>query len=358
MNMKKIALAILKEMQRSDAVSLRKIRVRYEEHQLSRVVPRHLQCVLHHIDVILRQSGARKVSDLTPRRVDEALDWLARKGLSGKTQNEYLSAIRAMTAWAVREQMVRSNPLAGMRKRIAIQVRPRRPLTLEEVERLIKAAVPAAIYRAVNSVGVPSSLPMQFLKTARIKGERNAMIYKISVYTGLRQGELRALKWEDVDLRARVLRLRVEHTKKGRITKQAGETEIPLHSALVRDLFAWRATCGIPPPDVKVVEVPCSIHEIFQSDLRYAGIEREDNRGRVADFHSLRHTFATWLREHVKTDPKIYQLLMRHSALATTLAYQHAREEELRQAVEALPTVDRKFGGEHQEIFWTDEMNF
>jgi hypothetical protein len=54
------------------------------------------------------------------------------------------------------------------------------------------------------------------------------------------------------------------------------------------------------------------VQETLQIDLKAAGIEYIDSLGRYADFHALRHTFATWLQLN-NVSRRTAQSLMRHS---------------------------------------------
>ena len=51
------------------------------------------------------------------------------------------------------------------------------------------------------------------LETAR--GDRLEALYIVAVQSGLRQGELLTLRWEDVDLEARTLQVRRTLTRNG-----------------------------------------------------------------------------------------------------------------------------------------------
>ena len=53
----------------------------------------------------------------------------------------------------------------------------------------------------------------KLLDTAR--GDRLEALYVVAVQSGLRQGELLALRWEDVDLEARTLQVRRTLTRNG-----------------------------------------------------------------------------------------------------------------------------------------------
>jgi integrase len=51
-----------------------------------------------------------------------------------------------------------------------------------------------------------------------VRGDRLEALYVLAVHTGMRQGELLALRWEDVDLEADVLRVRGTKTARSRRT--------------------------------------------------------------------------------------------------------------------------------------------
>jgi integrase len=57
------------------------------------------------------------------------------------------------------------------------------------------------------------------------RGDRLEALYVLAIHTGMRQGELLALKWEDVDLDAAVLRVR--GTKTARSAAPCGSPRRP-----------------------------------------------------------------------------------------------------------------------------------
>jgi hypothetical protein len=71
----------------------------------------------------------------------------------------------------------------------------------------------------------------------------------------------------------------------------------------------------------------------------------EDEEGRFADFHALRHTFLTNLARS-GVHPKVAQQLARHSTITLTMdRYSHANQDGQRRAVESLPCLPPP--GEH-----------
>ncbi len=78
---------------------------------------------------------------------------------------------------------------------------------------------------------------------------------------------------------------------------------------------------------------------ILAHDLEAAGIARTDATGRVADFHSLRHTFITGLAR-AGVHPKIAQDLARHFTIELTMRnYPHPRLESRLEALGKLPEI-------------------
>jgi integrase len=74
-----------------------------------------------------------------------------------------------------------------------------------------------------------------FLEAAR--GDRLEVLYMLAIHTGLRQGELLALRWEDVDLQAGVLRVRGTKTARSRRAMKLSQTALEaLRSHLTRQL--------------------------------------------------------------------------------------------------------------------------
>jgi len=79
--------------------------------------------------------------------------------------------------------------------------------------------------------------------------------------------------------------------------------------------------------------------KMLRRDLEAAGIAYVDDSGRVADFHSLRHTFISNLARSGAL-PKVAQNLARHSTVGLTLnTYTHLGIHDERAALEKLPEL-------------------
>src|SRR5262249_4907943 len=79
--------------------------------------------------------------------------------------------------------------------------------------------------------------------------------------------------------------------------------------------------------------------KMVRADLVVAGIPYRDDDGRVADFHSFRHTFISNLARG-GVHPKVAQQLARHSTITLTMdRYSHTLVEEQSAALAALPDL-------------------
>lgn len=313
---------------------------RYLTSQQGRVSPDHLSGLKSRIEAVLAGTRALKVRDLTPERMEGFLNAFAdrKRAPSARTVNTYLIAAKAMMNWAVLMRLLPYNPLACLKARSErVKKRRRRALTADEVERLLAAAPLAPLRRleAAYRGGRKSKkrqgeIGPEVRAEASERGRRNALIWRILVSTGLRVGELRALRWADVDLASGSLTARAETTKNGR------ESVLPMSPSLVAALTEHGRQCGANPED-PVIDIPENPCAILRDDLRQAGIDPVDASGRVVDVHALRHTFGTLLVAS-GADLKTVQSLMRHASPVLTFGfYVHHDAQRMRDAVGRLP---------------------
>ena len=161
-------------------------------------------------------------------------------------------------------------------------------------------------------------------------GERNRLLLRLMLDTGLRLAEATALEWAHIDVVTARLLVRQGKGAKDRV--------LWLGDSLVEGLGRWRkrqaAVCPETPVHVfTTLEGRTLKHRYVQEMVRrYAG--RAHIKKRVTP-HVLRHTFATDLyRETGKI--RLVQKALGHSDLSTTMIYTHIYDEEVEAAMRCL----------------------
>lgn len=198
------------------------------------------------------------------------------------------------------------------------------PLTAEEANRLIEAA----------------------------RGDRLEALYVLALHTGLRQGELLALNWEDLDLEAGTLQVRHTLTRRGGKhflsepkTKKSRHTVrltagalADLQDYLKRQIEEMDHLGSLYKPiglvfanEIGGIVNPSNLrNRSFARLLMRAGLSAETR------FHDLRHTCATLLLSR-NVNPKIVSEMLGHANIAITLdTYSHVLPDMQEKAARAL----------------------
>jgi len=151
----------------------------------------------------------------------------------------------------------------------------------------------------------------------------------LSLHTGMRAGEIFGLTWGDVDLKGRMLTLKDTksgHTRFAYMTDQVLEMLFALTKGQANELvFPARGKS-------RMTRISRTFERVCDELKLNEGIT--DPRQRVV-FHSLRHTYASWL---LQAGSSIYTVkkLLGHRTLAMTERYSHLADETLKDAVKAL----------------------
>ena len=165
-----------------------------------------------------------------------------------------------------------------------------------------------------------------------LDGWRNglvALLIKFALYTGLRRGELFALKWEHVDIRKAWIYLRD--------TKGGMDSNLPISDKALDILV--QAMKLLPSPECPYVfpnrygNKRTTIGNTWTRIKKCAKIPHEFR------FHGLRHTYASYLASSGKVSQYTLQRLLTHKTPQMTQRYAHIFDETLREGANLLPKL-------------------
>jgi len=167
-------------------------------------------------------------------------------------------------------------------------------------------------------------------------------LVRLAVLTGLRIGELLALRWERIELFSGTLSV-VETFSDGRFgppKTRSSRRAIPLSSAARQVLLEHRTRCtGVGPEDLVFAcrnGTPVDPKNLLRRALRPACVRMELP---LVTWHSFPHTHATWL-SGVGAAPRTAQAILGHSNVAVTLGvYTHVTPADQRDAMDKVGAV-------------------
>jgi len=138
-------------------------------------------------------------------------------------------------------------------------------------------------------------------------------------------------------------------TVKAGYTKNRKEATMPLKQDVVGLFRQWQTDSGYKPTDKVFAGFnPKKGAAILRQDLEAADIDYQDDSGRVADFHALRHSFITNVVQSGAT-VKESQTLARHSKPELTLGvYTHIGISDERRALDKMPILTRPATKSHR----------
>ncbi len=215
-----------------------------------------------------------------------------------------------------------------------------------------EAAVPPRVQKKEIRVLSPAQAKV-FLRS--VEGHRLEAMFALAVTTGMRQGEMTGLKWEDVDLEDGTLCVlrTLSKTRDGIVFNQPKTAKGRRSVALTRlaigtlkkhrarqeiEKGSWKANHGLVFPNIH--GEPRSQREpmikALKKALEKAGLP-------VVRFHDLRHTAATLMLSK-GVHPKIVSEMLGHGDVAFTLTvYSHVLKGMQKGATQA---IDEALGGE------------
>lgn len=171
-------------------------------------------------------------------------------------------------------------------------------------------------------------------------GSTDRALYAVAAKCGLRQGELLALRWRDVDWSAERIRVRRSFDRKEDKTPKtkAGKRAVPLPISAAIELERHSQASAFDADDDRVFCHPATGRPLDHSKLtrRFKGALKAAGL-RSIRFHDLRHSYGTRLAAAGVDLVKI-KTWMGHKDIATTLIYAHYMP-----AVDEAATVEAAF---------------
>jgi integrase len=166
--------------------------------------------------------------------------------------------------------------------------------------------------------------------------QQDAAIYLTAAFTGLRRGELLALRWRDIDFAGQVIRVRASFADGHLTTPTSGKVRsVPMAPEVARSLARlaqrdrWTGDDELVFPGAGGSFLDGrAVSRRYREAVRQAGL-------RELRFHDLRHTFGT--RMIAKADIRRVQEWMGHADVQTTMKYLHyvPREKDAELVAEA-----------------------
>jgi integrase len=277
---------------------------------------------------LLPAFGPKRIEDITTRDIEEWRSKLIRVGggrrrkqpapenddektppaLANNSKNRIVTLLHGIFVRACKVYGLTLNPVSGVE---------RHPVKLAGDIDVFSPEETMALVRAADS-------------------DQDGAIYLTAAFTGLRRGELIALRWRDVDFAGSTIRVRASYAGGALTAPKSGKVRsVPLAPEVARvlDQLSRREHFTGEDDLVFIGEAGSyldgsALRRRYQKALKQAGL-------RPLRFHDLRHTFGT--RMIAKADIRRVQEWMGHADIQTTMRYLHyaPREEDARLVAEA-----------------------
>ena len=276
------------------------------------------------VDKFLQFLGSRADEDINRITNADILKFrsdLSQK-ISAKTTNHNIKGLRMLFKAAREEQLINENPAQSVKTLKIPKKVERRPFTMDEVRSLLKHA----------------------------DDEWRSMI-RFALYTGQRLADIATLRWENVDMRAKEIRLSTRKTGKALV--------LPIAPPLW-EFLKDRAKDSIPhlpvhPNAAAIIskkEKSGQLSNQFSRIMALAGLrakptksKKQEGKGRDAlrhterlSFHCFRHTAVTLLKE-AGVPAAVVMELVGHDSEQMSAHYTHVGREAMEKAAKSLPKI-------------------
>lgn len=251
---------------------------------------------------LLPAFGGWKLEQVTTVEIEAWVEaWVAAKTHAPRTINKILTIMSGVMERARKVYGLPANPVEGVERLKEKYTDEIEVYSHEEIMALVRAA----------------------------QTKRDGAIFLTAAFTGLRMGELLALRWRDVDFEGSAVRVARNYTH-GELgtTKSVLMRSVPMVAEVARVLAGIGEHDAVPAPDGLVFPSPTSKSGFLDASAlrrRYKAA-RKDAGLRELRFHDLRHTFGTLAIR--KASILQVQGWMGHADIKTTMVYLHHRDQD------------------------------
>ena len=303
----------------------------YLQELASRTKEAHVANFRRSIELVLSETCAEFVGDI---KLAAILTWRddRKKVVSPSTCNHDTVAIRSFTKWLMKRDLLSEDPLRGLEELKVKQVRPMRAFTEDELGQFFQAAKELDQTRLEERQAI---LPIRW-------------VFRALAETGVRYGELRQVRWEDLDLGDNPFAAVRASTSKGAKARRVPITEA-FRDAIVSMKSEQASLLGRVPKQSGPVwltgrgkalyKQSSALLRSFDAVLELACIAKTNDDGESLVIHSFRHTMCTRLLRAEVAPQHVMQILGHRTQDMVMRVYNHMNSNDTRAAVQKLPQI-------------------
>lgn len=222
------------------------------------------------------------------------------------TKKMYLNMYGNMFDYAVEDKYIANNPFKSKRLKIDGDSNQRRAMTEEE--------------RNILFNNMPD-MPLL-----------DRLLYMMPLFSGLRRGEVFALKWEDIDFEQELIHVHrnmINGPESSTVLKdpktESGDRYVPLLPQLKSILLEYKEKCC--NNDTVIISKRKKPYTFSSMCRKVSTIMHKPFIPEDITYHCLRHTFATVMS--TKVDVKTLQYIMGHAEISMTMNTYVHRDKEM-----------------------------